>query len=118
MSVLPNAEKAVIPLRKFMEYALNPEKDPNKAEAFRLALGYKMSNAHKLIQNIKDNIDKFECTEKADLGHGKRYEVIMELRGENGKTANVLTAWIDDSESGEIRLINAYVDRKRGIKND
>ncbi|MCL1823438.1 MAG: hypothetical protein FWG44_04475 [Oscillospiraceae bacterium] len=118
MNILPNTDKINIPVEKFTEYALNPKKDPNKAEAFRLALGYKSSNADKLIQNIKNNINKFNCTEKEDLGHGKRYEVIMKLQGENGKTANVLTAWLDDKENGEIRLINAYVDRKRGVKND
>ena len=117
MDVLPRADEAIIPIEKFINYALNPEKDSDKAQAFRLALGYKIYNADKLIQNIRDNIKKFKCTEKADLGHGKRYEVIMRLQGENGKTADVLTAWIDDKSNGEMRLINAYVDKRKGAGN-
>lgn len=118
MDLLPRRNEVVIPLEKFTEYALNPEKDPNKAAAFRLALGYILSNAEKLIENIHKNLDNFECTKKGDSGHGMRYEVLMTLTGENGKTANVLTAWIDDNKNGEMRLINAYVDKKKGHKHD
>ena len=116
--ILPRADEAVIPIEKFTEYALNPSKDIDKAQAFLFALGYQLANADKLIQNIEDNITKFKCTEKDDLGHGKRYEVIMKLTGENGKSANVLTAWIDDKRTGEMRLINAYVDKRKVEKND
>jgi hypothetical protein len=116
MKVLPRADKAVIPTEKFTQYVLNPDKDPDKAMAFSSALGYKLSNADKLIQNIRENIERFNATEKDDLGHGKRYEVIMVLTGANGKRANVLTAWIDDMRTGEIRLINAYVDKRKGGK--
>jgi len=114
VDVLPRANEAVIPLEKFTKYALDPNGDYDKAQAFSLALGYNIINAEKLINNIRSNLTKFKCSEKNDLGHGKRYEVIMTLTGENGKTANVLTAWIDDSKTGEMRLINAYVDKKKG----
>jgi len=116
VNVLPRYNEAVIPIKKFVEYALNPEKDPNKALAFFLALGYNISSADKLVQNIRDNIANFECREKNDLGHGAIYEVCMVLLGENGKTANVLTAWIDDKATGEMRLINAYVKKRKGGK--
>lgn len=118
MSILPRYEQAVIPIGKFTNYALNPEKDPDKAAAFRLALGYTMPDAEKLVNTIRANLKHFACTEKSDLGHGMRYEVIMLLTGKNGKTANVLTAWIDDKKTGEMRLINAYVDKRKGGKRD
>lgn len=97
---------------KFTEYALNPEKDPNKARAFKDALGYDLSNFRDLIENISSHIDESKFVEKADTGHGMRYEYIMELTGPNGKKANVLTAWIQDGE--EKRLVSAYV-TKRGV---
>lgn len=49
--VLPNYDKAVIPIEKFTQYAPNPEKDKNKAEAFEKALGYNLNNAEGLIKN-------------------------------------------------------------------
>ena len=31
--------------------------------------------------------------------------------GENGKTAKVLTGWIDDAETGQMRLTSVYVNK-------
>jgi hypothetical protein len=110
METLPNADKAVIPVEKFIGYALNQKKAPNKAFAFRLALGYTIYNYEKLIDNIRGNIKKFPAVAKPNIGYGQRYQVIMKLRGENGKTANVLTAWLIDKNTNETRLISVYVD--------
>ncbi len=109
---LPNYKNAKIPIEKFTQYALNPQKDKNKAEAFETALGYNLSNYKKLINNIKSNINKFDAIEKEDKGHGKRYEILMTLIGENKRIANVKTAWIIDKITGETRLTSAYVTQK------
>lgn len=109
---LPRYEEAVIPEAKFNKYALNPDGDANKARAFKEALGYDMSNYKDLIENIRENLPKFEAKEKGDSGFGMRYEVKMQLTGPNGKTADVLTAWIDDKKSKEMRLTSAYVDKR------
>lgn len=34
----------------------------------------------------------------------------MELKGENGKIARVLTGWLDDKKTGEMRLTTIHVD--------
>lgn len=100
---------ANIPEEKFTKYALDPTKSPDKAKAFQSALGY-----NKLIENIKNNIDENKFVKKGDKGHGMLYEYVMELKGENGKKANVMTAWIDDG--GEKRLTSVYVTRKKATK--
>lgn len=110
---LPNYKNAKVPIEKFTQYALNPQKDKNKAEAFELALGYNLSNYKKLINNIKNNINKFEAVEKGDKGFGKQYEVLMTLVGENKKIANVKTGWIIDKDTGETRLTSVYVTSKK-----
>ena len=109
---LPRYKEAVIPKAKFTQYALNPDKDPDKAKAFEKALGYTVDNADELISQIYDKISKYNAKEKPDNGWGKRYEVIMDIVGPNGKTAKVLTAWIDDKNTGEMRLTSVYVDRE------
>lgn len=113
---LPNYKETVIAKEKFTQYALNPLKDKNKAEAFEKALGYNLNNYQKLIDNIKRNINKYNAIEKNDNGFGKRYEVLMTLVGENKKIANVKTAWIVDKETGNTRLISAYVTSKNWKK--
>ena len=112
-ALLPKRNAALIPTEKFTEYALNPEKSLDKSIAFSNALGYNLDNADSLIQNIRDNLSSFPASEKGRNEYGTRYEVRMNLTGANQRTANVITAWLDDAKTGKMRLISAYVDRKR-----
>ena len=96
-----------IPMQKLVGYALDPQKAPDKAKAFELALGYTKDNAAELLQSIFDNADESRFVEKGDSGFGMRYEYIMELEGSNGKKARVVTAWI--RENGKLRLTSVYV---------
>ena len=107
---LPRYENAVIPKSKFTQYALNPDKDLDKAKAFEKALGYTIDNSDNLIKQINEKLSEYEAVEKGDRGWGMTYEVIMNITGPNGKTAKVLTAWIDDKNNGEMRLTTVHVD--------
>lgn len=108
---LPRYQEAFIPRAKFTEYALNPSKDANKAEAFKKALGYTLENADDLIEQINAKLPEYNAVEEGDRGWGMTYEVVMDTTGPNGKTAKVLTAWIDDKNSGEMRLTTIHVDK-------
>jgi rhodanese-related sulfurtransferase len=110
LEILPRVNEAVIPMKKLTEYALNTTKDKDKAIAFNLALGYNSDNAIKLLENIKSNLDSFPAKKKGDFGYGMIYEVILELIGENGKKAKVLTGWVDDKFNGEMRLTTLHID--------
>lgn len=99
---------------KFVSYSLNTQKAPNKAKAFKEALGYDQTNYAELKQNIITHIEESKFVSKGDLGHGMRYECIIELTGPNGKRANVLTAWIQNGEYK--RLTSVYVTKKKGEK--
>ncbi len=100
----------IISSNKFTEYALNPEKAPDKAHVFESALGYNRSNCHKLIEDIESHADIHKMVEKGDRGYGMRYEQIMRLKGPNEKEANVLTAWIEDGD--DLKLTSVYVTKK------
>ncbi len=107
-----------IPDAKFIHYALDPEKAPDKARAFELALGYTKGNYRDLIDNIMIHLDKKALKYKKTVCDGDLYEYVMALTGANGKTANVLTAWINDKVKGELRLTTAHVTDKKVTKND
>ena len=101
--------KAVFLEEKLTQYALNPLKDRHKAAAFRLALGYQIQDADELMRNVAAHINNYTAVEKPDNGYGKRFQILMELTGKNGKTAKVMTAWIQDQETKVIRLTSIYV---------
>lgn len=104
---------AKIPKEKFTKYALDPVKQPDKARAFRDALGYTMENYQELIENIQTHFDENSMVLKMEDKFGKRYELVMNLTGANGKNANVCTAWIKENEDAEPRLTSAYVTKKK-----
>ena len=105
------AGNLAIPMQKLVGYALDPQKAPDKAKAFELALGYTKDNAADLLQSIFDHADESRFVEKGHNGYGIIYEYVMRITGPNGKQANVLTAWIDDH--GRKRLTSVYVTEKK-----
>lgn len=109
---------AEIPKEKFTEYALDPLKQPDKARAFREALGYTMDNYQELIDNISANLDESALKLKGSNNHGQLYEYVMRLTGANGKQANVCTGWIIEKGKTEPRLTSAYVTEKKVTKKD
>lgn len=109
---------AEIPKEKFTKYALNPLKQPDKARAFREALGYTMDNYQELIDNISANLDESALKLKGSNDHGQLYEYVMRITGANGKQANVCTGWIIENGKTEPRLTSAYVTEKKVTKKD
>lgn len=99
------------PKQKLTEYALNPDRQADKARAFKLALGYDLSNVDELIENILSHVDESRFVERGDAGYGMLYQFVMRLTGVNGKEANVLTSWIREGE--RFRLTSVYVTDKK-----
>ena len=102
-----------IPKEKFTQYALNPERQPEKAEAFRKALGYTLEN----YQDLVTVIGELFCTEKLHFRgtnpYGDRFEQIVEITGPNGKTANVMTSWIRYFGDEVYTMTSVYVTKKK-----
>ena len=113
MNILPNWDKAVVPVQKLIHYTLDFTKDPNKAAAFKSALGYTKHNYQKLIDNIYSNISHYAAVYKGNKGFGDTYEVVMKLIGENKKAAKVLTGWIIEDGTDYPRLTSAYITKKK-----
>lgn len=105
---------AKIPEKKFTHYALDPKKSPDKARAFKEALGYTKENFRELIENIEKHVNKDRFVERGDSGYGMRYQQVMRLKGPNGKEANVLTAWV--KEDDDFRMTSVYVTEKEESK--
>lgn len=103
----------VIPMEKFTQYILNPQKSPDKSRVFKSILGFTSENAELLIKQIHNNLDLNSLKEKPDKGYGKRYEALVSVIGANGKMAKVTTAWIKDNSNNEFRLVSAYINTKR-----
>lgn len=89
----------------------------HKARAFQTYLGYNLSNADELIENVLAHINEYDAVMKPDLGYGDRFQITMNLVGPNGKEEPVRTGWIIDKNNGEVRLTSIYVNRRKKGKS-
>ena len=107
---LPNAENAILPEPKFTKYLFdeNSEKGYPKGRAFTDRLGYGMENWQKLQKALKQGAMKYPALYVDNNSYGDRYVQKMILYGEKGTPANVIVAWLKNTD-GTTKLTSAYI---------
>lgn len=107
--IVPNAEHAVVDIRKLRDYCLNPAHDEgkHKARLFAAALGLTRDDA----ADLRDALLQAVRTHEAKLGrrdaYGQRYIVdfVLEWRG---KQAMIRSSWIIEHGTDTPRLTSCY----------
>lgn len=100
--------------RRGQQYnGLDQARQPDKAKALELALGYTQKNHRELMENIQRNLSHFPAVYKGTDGYGDRYEIEMMLVGANGRVARLMTGWIIDKEKRETRLTSVYINKRK-----
>ena len=116
MTTLPKHEDAFIEDGKLVEYALNPgsERGRHKARVFEGALGFSMANWQQLKEAILNALPACEAKFRSETAFGRKSEVVVPVRGPNGRTVEVMTVWQFDRQPDETfasapRLVTLYV---------
>ena len=86
--------------------------EKKRQKPFKEALGYTRENSDELQSKILELFREDKLVLKKENEHGKQYEQLMRITGPNGKTANVMTAWIKENKSAEPRVVSLYVTGK------
>ena len=111
---IPNAEHAVVDIRKLRDYCLNPQHNTgkHKARLFASVLGMSSDDAEELRSALLEAVR----THEAQLGErdrrGQRYTVDFTLDW-HGRQAKIRSGWIIQSDAAPPRLVTAYPLRKR-----
>lgn len=107
--LIPNAENAVVDIRKLRDYCLNPEHDDgkHKAQLFVSILGMTADNAEELRQILLGVVK----TQEAQLGRrdefGQRYTLDFTSEWQN-RSATLRSGWIIEHGSEIPRLTTCY----------
>jgi hypothetical protein len=115
---LPNAENAIVDIKKLRDYSLNPNHPEGKykARGFKEKLGITSDDADQLRQVILDAILTVEAKEQAPTPYGRRFLVDFELSWPEHKyiisTALVRTAWIIRKGEDVPRLTTCFTPRR------
>jgi hypothetical protein len=116
---LHNVETAKFVPQKLTKYSMDPTnpRGKDKARVWKAALGMDKRHASQVERQVLEQLKSLPA-EKSDVDEfGERFNVFVPVTGPNGRTVDVLSAWIydRDQKSGTIsskpRMINCYVPR-------
>jgi hypothetical protein len=116
---LPRADEAYIDPRKLVEYALDPRSGlgRDKAVVFERALGITMRDAHYLRDAVLEGLPDHPVSAVRPAVTSKNvttWEVLVPVRGINGRTLPVVTGWRVDGERPELVTIRVRRKPRRG----
>lgn len=107
--VLKAVESHAIPAAKLEKYALDPERQPDKARAFKGRLGYTKDDAATVAARIYEHVADHEPEFKETDRYGDRFTTRMVMDGKDGRSAKVKAGWIRDTGGGKMRMTSVYV---------
>jgi len=106
---IPNAERALIDIRKLRDYCLDSEHDEGKYKArlFSAAFNMQAQHANELREILLQVVQSSDAVLGRRDGYGQRYVIdfMMEWRG---KRAMVRSGWIIEHDSDTPRLTTCY----------
>lgn len=107
--LIPNAEKAVVDIRKLRGYCLNPEHEDgkHKARLFLSVLGMTADNAEELRQILLGIVQSHEARLGRRDEFGQRYTLDFTIEWQN-RSATLRSGWIIEHESEIPRLTTCY----------
>jgi hypothetical protein len=107
---LPNAEHAVVDVRKLREYCLSTEhpRGRHKARLFSEVLGFAADHAEQLRSTLLEAARMDDAISVGKDDYGQRYAVDSRIQGLSG-TATVRSLWMIRRGENFPRLISCYV---------
>lgn len=112
MRILPQHEKAIVPIEKLRDYALDPghPQGKNKARVFKAALGMEQGHA-RVSEILKSTLVRSPAVRGLMLDYGELWTTYHELVGLSGRPVVVTVAWIYRIEQADVPvLISCYID--------
>ena len=106
---IPNAERAVVDIRKLRDYCLSPEHETGKHKAllFKTALGITAEDATELREILLAIVQTHEAQAGRIDRYGQRYRIDFWLEWRE-RSALIRSGWIIEPDSGIPRLTSCY----------
>ena len=115
MQILPQHEKAIVPIEKLRDYALDPNHPQGKykARVFKAALGMERDHADVLAKILKSNLFRSPAVRGLMKSYGEHWTTYHEVVGLSGQTIVVTAAWIYRVEQVDVPvLISCYIEQQ------
>lgn len=108
--ILPNANKAIVDIKKLEGYCLNTShpRGKHKAKVFKRVLGLTANDARLLSAKLKEVVSEVESTFLFGDDFGKRYIIDFKMEA-NRKKASIRSIWIIKSYEDFPRFVTCYI---------
>ncbi len=113
MQILPHHDKAIVPIEKLRDYALNPNHllGKNKARVFKSALGIERGHADVLAKILKLTLFRSPAVHGLKDEYGEHWITYHEIVGLSGNPIVVTAIWIYRVEQVDVPvLISCYIE--------
>ncbi len=106
---IPNAEHAIVDIRKLRDYCLNPQhnKGKNKARLFASLLGMNSNDAEELRNALLEAVRRQDAQLAEKDAYGQRYTLDFTLTWQD-KQATIRSGWIIETDSDLPKLTTAF----------
>lgn len=107
--LIPNAQNAVVDIRKLRDYCLNPYHDDgkHKARLFLSTLGMTIDHAEELRQILLQTVKTHQARLGREDEFGQRYTLDFTLEWQN-RSATLRSGWIIEHNSEIPKLTTCY----------
>ena len=113
MQILPQHSKAIVPIEKLRDYALNPNhpQGKDKARVFKATVGMERDHADALREILISTLVRSPAVRGLNDQHGERWITYHELIGLSGQPVVVTAACIFRVEQVDLPLlISCYIE--------
>ena len=106
---IPNAENAIVDIRKLQDYCLNPHhnKGKHKARLFASLLGMSINDAEEFRNVLLEAVKEQDAQLGEKNAYGQRYTLDFTLNWQD-KQATIRSAWMIETNSDIPKLTTAY----------
>jgi len=108
--ILPNANSAIVDIKKLEGYCLNTShpRGKHKAKVFKSVLGLTINDAKLLSTKLKEIVSKVDSVFLSEDDFGKRYFIDFKL-DVNKKKASIRSVWIIRVDEDFPRFVTCYI---------
>lgn len=106
---VPNAERAIVPRAKIVDYLLSPTHSRGKSkERFFRAFGFAPDAWDSMAEALRAHAQTHDVTKQETVSDGERYTVIGQMDTPDKRRPMVRAVWQIDTGTDVPRFITAY----------
>ena len=100
----------IIAPNKLTQYLLRLRVEDDKSQFLELA-GYTLADADRLLRDIREQVLPLDAEFHEATEYGQKYRIRGTLTGPNGRVLRVLTIWMKENATNQVKFVTLFPDK-------